>query len=49
MNAHDSERIAGLLEVDGLEPTTVEDEASVIVINTCCIREHADEIGRAHV
>ena len=43
MNAHDSERIAGLLETDGLEPTTVEDEASVVVINTCCIREHADE------
>lgn len=43
MNNHDSERIAGLLEVDGFEATTVEDDANVVVINTCCIREHADE------
>ena len=43
MNNHDSERIAGLLEVDGLQATTTEDDADVVVINTCCIREHADE------
>ncbi len=43
MNNHDSERIAGLLEADGLEVTTIEDDANVVVINTCCIREHADE------
>ncbi|MEK7410626.1 MAG: tRNA (N6-isopentenyl adenosine(37)-C2)-methylthiotransferase MiaB, partial [Actinomycetota bacterium] len=43
MNNHDSERIAGLLELDGLVSTNVEDEANVVVINTCCIREHADE------
>ncbi|MEO8163160.1 MAG: tRNA (N6-isopentenyl adenosine(37)-C2)-methylthiotransferase MiaB [Ilumatobacteraceae bacterium] len=43
MNNHDSERISGLLEVDGLQATTVEDDADVVVINTCCIREHADE------
>ena len=43
MNEHDSERIAGLLEQDGLEPTDDEAKADVIVINTCCIRENADK------
>ncbi|MEY2423555.1 MAG: tRNA-2-methylthio-N6-dimethylallyladenosine synthase [Acidimicrobiaceae bacterium] len=42
MNEHDSERIAGLLEADGLEPATSVDDADVIVLNTCCIRENAD-------
>jgi len=42
MNEHDSERIAGLLEADGLEKTSDASEADVIVLNTCCIRENAD-------
>ena len=42
MNEHDSERIAGLLEVDGMEATDDLDQADVIVLNTCCIRENAD-------
>jgi tRNA-2-methylthio-N6-dimethylallyladenosine synthase len=42
MNEHDSERIAGLLEADGLTPTTDESSADVVVLNTCCIRENAD-------
>ena len=42
MNEHDSERIAGLLEHDGLEPVTDENDADVVVLNTCCIRENAD-------
>ena len=42
MNEHDSERIAGLLEADGMVPAASEDEADVIVLNTCCIRENAD-------
>jgi len=42
MNEHDSERIAGLLEADGLTPAASEDDADVIVLNTCCIRENAD-------
>ena len=42
MNEHDSERIAGLLEMDGLEQTESFDDADVIVLNTCCIRENAD-------
>jgi tRNA-2-methylthio-N6-dimethylallyladenosine synthase len=42
MNEHDSERIAGLLEADGLVPADDEDDADVVVLNTCCIRENAD-------
>jgi len=42
MNEHDSERIAGLLEADGYEPTTDLEEADVVMLNTCCIRENAD-------
>lgn len=42
MNEHDSERIAGLLEADGYEATDHLEAADVIVLNTCCIRENAD-------
>ncbi len=42
MNEHDSERIAGLLEADGMLPAESEDDADVVVLNTCCIRENAD-------
>ncbi len=42
MNEHDSERIAGLLEADGLIRADDEDDADVVVLNTCCIRENAD-------
>jgi len=42
MNEHDSERIAGLLDADGLAPTDELGEADVVVLNTCCIRENAD-------
>ncbi len=42
MNEHDSERIAGLLEADGLIRAESESDADVVVLNTCCIRENAD-------
>ena len=42
MNEHDSERIAGLLEMDGLEQTESFDDADVIVLNTSCNRETSD-------
>jgi len=42
MNEHDSERIAGLLEADGMEPAAGLADADVVVLNTCCIRENAD-------
>jgi tRNA-2-methylthio-N6-dimethylallyladenosine synthase len=43
MNEHDSERLAGLLVSDGLEPATSMEEADVVILNTCCIRENADQ------
>jgi tRNA-2-methylthio-N6-dimethylallyladenosine synthase len=43
MNEHDSERLAGLLVADGLQPASDESDADVIVLNTCCIRENADQ------
>jgi tRNA-2-methylthio-N6-dimethylallyladenosine synthase len=42
MNEHDSERIAGLLEADGMAPTEEAADAEVIVLNTCAVRENAD-------
>ena len=42
MNEHDSERIAGLMEADGMTAAVGLDEADVVVLNTCCIRENAD-------
>src|ERR687897_212391 len=42
MNEHDSERIAGLLTADGYVPTDQAADASVVVFNTCAIRENAD-------
>jgi tRNA-2-methylthio-N6-dimethylallyladenosine synthase len=42
MNEHDSERIAGLLRADGMVPTQDVDGARVVVLNTCAIRENAD-------
>ena len=51
MNEHDSERIADLLVADGMEPTDDPGQADVVVYNTCCIRQNADnrlygELGR---
>src|SRR5680860_1708144 len=43
MNDHDSERIAGLLEADGMVPTDALSEADVVVVNTCTIRDKADQ------
>ncbi len=42
MNEHDSERISGLLAADGLVPVADQADADVVVLNTCCIRENAD-------
>ncbi|MQB00940.1 MAG: tRNA (N6-isopentenyl adenosine(37)-C2)-methylthiotransferase MiaB [Actinobacteria bacterium] len=42
MNEHDSERMAGMLEAEGYSPVDEPEEANVVVFNTCCIRENAD-------
>ena len=43
MNVHDSERMAGLLEQAGFEATDEAADADVVVINTCSVRERAEE------
>jgi len=43
MNFHDSERLSGLLEADGYEPTAEESTADLIVLNTCSVRERAED------
>ena len=42
MNAHDSERIKGMLESLGLGEAADRDDADVLVFNTCTIREKPD-------
>src|SRR5687767_10524827 len=42
MNAHDSERIKGMLESLGLGEAVSPDEADVVVFNTCTVREKPD-------
>jgi tRNA-2-methylthio-N6-dimethylallyladenosine synthase len=43
MNFHDSERMASLLEQAGFEATDQAAEADLVVINTCSVREHAED------
>jgi len=43
MNKHDSERIAGLLLATGMEHAADDAAPDVVVFNTCCVRENADE------
>ncbi|HEX9504902.1 MAG TPA: radical SAM protein, partial [Acidimicrobiia bacterium] len=49
MNEHDSERIAGLLAAEGMEATDELESADVVVLNTCCIRENADNKLYGHL
>ncbi|HTC70614.1 MAG TPA: tRNA (N6-isopentenyl adenosine(37)-C2)-methylthiotransferase MiaB [Acidothermaceae bacterium] len=42
MNVHDSERLAGLLEVSGYVKAATDEVADVVVFNTCAVRENAD-------
>src|SRR5919197_1556102 len=49
MNAHDSERIKGMLESLGLGEAVSQEEADVLVFNTCTIREKPDQRFAAHL
>lgn len=42
MNVHDSERLAGLLEAAGYVECDADGKADVVVLNTCAVRENAD-------
>jgi tRNA-2-methylthio-N6-dimethylallyladenosine synthase len=43
MNAHDSEKVVGTLEREGYIQTQVEDDAGLILYNTCSIRDKAEQ------
>jgi tRNA-2-methylthio-N6-dimethylallyladenosine synthase len=49
MNAHDSERIKGMLESLGLGEARSQQDADVIVFNTCTVREKPDQRFAAHL
>jgi tRNA-2-methylthio-N6-dimethylallyladenosine synthase len=49
MNEHDSERIAGLLTAEGMQHTDDVEAADVVVFNTCCVRENADNKLYGHL
>jgi len=49
MNEHDSERIAGLLAADGLIAADSAETADIVVLNTCCVRENADDKLYGHL
>ncbi|GAB3680200.1 tRNA (N6-isopentenyl adenosine(37)-C2)-methylthiotransferase MiaB [Angustibacter aerolatus] len=42
MNVHDSERLSGMLEAAGYVEAAGEEQADVVVLNTCAVRENAD-------
>jgi tRNA-2-methylthio-N6-dimethylallyladenosine synthase len=43
MNEHDSERIAGVLEADGFVRSEDAADAEVVILNTCAVRQNADD------
>jgi tRNA-2-methylthio-N6-dimethylallyladenosine synthase len=49
MNAHDSERIKGMLEELGLGEAVSVEDADVVVFNTCTVREKPDQRLAAHL
>ena len=42
-NERDSENIAGILEAMGFEPTETEENADLILLNTCAVRKNAED------
>ncbi|SJZ34126.1 tRNA (N6-isopentenyl adenosine(37)-C2)-methylthiotransferase MiaB [Garciella nitratireducens] len=42
MNENDSEKLAGMLKNMGYKPTEIEEQADIIILNTCSVRENAD-------
>lgn len=49
MNAHDSEKLAGMLEEMGLEPAAERTTADFVLHNTCCIRDNAERKALGNV
>lgn len=49
MNVHDSEVLAGLLEELGYGLASSVEEADLILLNTCCVRENAENRTFGHI
>ena len=49
MNAHDSEKIAGMLEEMGMVSAAKREEADFVIFNTCCVRENAERRALGNV
>ncbi len=49
MNAHDSEKLAGMLHEMGMEPAKSRETADFVIFNTCCIRENAQRRALGNV
>ena len=49
MNAHDSEKITGMLEDMGMKPAEKREDADFVIFNTCCIRENAERKALGNV
>jgi tRNA-2-methylthio-N6-dimethylallyladenosine synthase len=49
MNEHDSEKISGMLTSMGYEITDCQEDCDIIVFNTCCVRENAEEKVFGHL
>jgi tRNA-2-methylthio-N6-dimethylallyladenosine synthase len=43
MNEHDSERMTGILEEQGCAPASIAGDADLVILNTCSIREKAEQ------
>ena len=49
MNAHDSEKLAGVLEAMGMHEAQDKTEADFVLHNTCCIRDNAERKALGNV
>ena len=49
MNERDSESIAGMLQTMGMTPANVREDADLILYNTCCVRENAENKALGNV
>ena len=49
MNVHDSEKMAGVLSREGMSPAASEHEADLIILNTCSIRQKAEQKFRSNL
>lgn len=49
MNEHESEKLAGMLKEMGYEESQKKEESHFIILNTCCVRENAEEKVFGHL